>query len=329
MDSSITCTLPESNCATCEFVSCKQLKQYSIISFWKDYNIDNNFFTDIVFNKNKYKYINFYDNDNNNNNIDILLCGSFINIDEYNKIKNLNCYKILYISEPIEKNNIYIYTLDLINNNGFNLIFGCINNNNFENKFKYPLYYFYFNYKNDIFNIVNNYVKNCNLNKEFCCLINNHDSWNTRTPIYNKLSLINKITCPSKLLNNCSNYELNNIGNIEYIKKFLFNICSENCITNIKGYITEKLLNCCLGGAIPVYCGWFDDIDNKIFNKNRIFFYDYDDKNSLNNIFIKINELIEDKNKLKEFYSQDVFVESAYETLNILENNLINKFNDL
>ena len=46
-------------------------------------------------------------------------------------------------------------------------------------------------------------------------------------------------------LNNCSNKDLNNLGNASYIKKFLFNICSENTLTNVKGYITEKIINCC------------------------------------------------------------------------------------
>ena len=38
------------------------------------------------------------------------------------------------------------------------------------------------------------------------------------------------------------------------------------------GYITEKLMDCCLGGAIPIYAGWFDEYDAQIFNKTELYF---------------------------------------------------------
>ena len=92
----------------------------------------------------------------------------------------------------------------------------------------------------------------------------------------------------------------------ENIRKFKFNICPENYSTSIKGYITmnlskqswdkelfsgtlveentEKIMNCCLVGAIPIYFGSFNDIYSKIFNKNRILFYNPDDIDSIEKI---------------------------------------------
>ena len=76
----------------------------------------------------------------------------------------------------------------------------------------------------------NKYVKNEDISqKKFCCLINSHDNGNTRVPIYKQLSKISDIDCPGKLLNNCSNEELNSIGNFEFIKKYLI-IFSKNIL---------------------------------------------------------------------------------------------------
>ena len=298
--------------------------KYSIISFWPGYNYSNNIFTNLLC---KNHELIIYNDDLDD--IDFIIIGSFINNNLYNFINKLKCKKILYISEPIEKFNSYNFTFKLYTENMFDIIIGCIDN--YINKYKYPLYINYFNYNDpNIYKDINNYVKNCNPNiKNFCCLINTHDQLNTRTSIYNILKDIDNISCPSILFNNCSNEELNSIGNVEYIKKFKFNICAENCTTNIKGYITEKLLNCCLGCAIPIYSGWFDDIDEKIFNRNRILFYDPNNEESINNTYNKVKELMEDNNKLENFYRMDVFMETAYETCNMIHNNLLNMLKNI
>ena len=296
------------------------MKKYSIICMWENYDYNNNLFINNLINFQEYTTIN--------DNIDFLICGPFINNEYYNIIKNKNCIKILYITEPIEINYPYILCYKLYKNNIFNIIIGCVENN--LNSIKYPLYMYHINLeKKNIFNDINNYVKECSLDKKFCTLINTHDTWSTRIPIYNKIINIGKIDCPSNLLNNCSNEELNNIGNVEYIKKYLFNICSENTLTNVKGYITEKLINCCLGGAIPIYCGWFDEIDEKIFNKDRILFYDPNNDESLNNVYNKIKELMEDNNKLNDFYKMDIFIENAFNICQNMHDNLFDKLKNL
>ena len=295
---------------------------YSIICFWNGYCYnDNNFTNNYLIN---YNYLNDFDN------IDFIIIGPFINEYYYNIIKKLKCTKFLYICEPIKEYEHYNFTIKLLNENIFNIIFGSINNKE-NSRYKFPLYMEYFDYKNkNIYNLTNEYVKNCDINnKDFCSLINTHDIKNTRTKIYNYLKEIEYITCPSILFNNTSNEELNKIGNIEYIKKFKFNICAENCITDLEGYITEKLLNCCLGGAIPIYAGWFDEIDEKIFNKNRILFYDPNNEESINNIYNKVKELMQDNNKLNDFYRMNVFNESAYETCIIIHNNLLDKLRNI
>ena len=299
-------------------------KMYKIMTFWHGFNYNNNIFTNNITNNLVYT--------ENIDEANIIICGPFINEHDYDIISSSNAKKILYITEPIEQYSHYNNTLKLFNENKFNVITGCINKDHDKNRYKYPLFLQNFNYKDskNIFDNVNNYVKTCYpSNKKFCCLIATHDTKNTRTAIYDKLKDINHITCPSNLFNNCSNEELNNIGNVEYIKQFKYNICSENCITNIEGYITEKLLNCTLSGTIPIYCGSFDEIDEKIFNKNRILLYDPNNEESINNIRNIVINFENNIDEFNNFYNQNVFCDDAHEVILQFEKDLKFKLNSL
>jgi hypothetical protein len=81
-------------------------------------------------------------------------------------------------------------------------------------------------------------------------------------------------------------------------------------------------MDCCLGGAIPIYAGWFDEYDAKIFNKNRIIFYNSRDEASFEKVYNQINELLEDKDKLITFYKQPIFCDTATETIQELIQNI-------
>ena len=208
-----------------------------------------------------------------------LISSVVINKVEYEQhIKPQQYKNILFLTEPIQHFNkegdTYENSYKGILENKFDIIFGCINHDPENGRIKFPLYLFEnkFDFKNrKQFAEVNNYVFSVNnislIEKQFCTLINGWDPDNVRTCIYNKMCKIKGINCPGKLLNNCHNTELNRIGKAKYIKNFLFNICSENYdYDNVDGYITEKLMDCCLSGAIPVYAGWLDEYDEKIFN---------------------------------------------------------------
>jgi hypothetical protein len=162
--------------------------------------------------------------------------------------------------------------------------------------------------------------------KAFCTLINRHDFGNTRTPIYERLKHVSIIACPGKLFNNCSNEELNQMGNIEYIKKFIFNICSENIGNDHPGYVTEKLMNACLGGAIPIYYGELDDIDKKIFNVDRILFLNKDNTDEIGE---RVKFLYENLDALEQFYRQPVFCAGAYEEMLAMDVNAMGFFDTL
>lgn len=293
-------------------------KNIKIISFWSTFNYQSNFILNLLKKYNiKYRY--------NSNEPDILFVGSFVKYDGIDCIKNFNGIKILIITEPISKTQKHTY--ELFKTNIFDLVFGCVKNDIEINHFKYPLYilYSYNCYSNKKYFEINEKILNENIEqKKFCTLINRHDMYGTRSNIYNSLKNIGDIDCPSKLYNNTSNQELNSIGNIKFINKYTFNLCPENSKCEFDGYITEKLMNCCLSGAIPIYFGSFDEIDEKIFNKNRIIFFNPYEQESINRASKYIEELMNDKEKLNHFYKQHIFNDEAYDTINNMEINLIN-----
>lgn len=258
-----------------------------------------------------------------------LICPVFIDKNDYQQIIEPRSYKnILFLTEPIKHfSNVgqgYEYVYKGYIENVFSIIIGCINHDPANGRFKFPLYLFentFDIHNSEQFARVNNQVSLIDpvelKNKSFATLINSWDRENGgRVNMYNRLIELGNISCPGKLLNNCSNNVLNAIGKSKYINKFLFNICPENYdYDNVPGYITEKLMDCCLSGAIPIYAGWIDEYDEKIFNKKRIIWYNSQDDASYENAYIKVKELMENPDKLLEFYQQPVFCDTAYDTI--------------
>lgn len=260
------------------------------------------------------------------NETNVLIIGSTLTIEEYEILKNYKGLRILFLSEPISKLEMCQLTNELFEKNQYNSVIGCISNTFEKGWIKYPIYKYIFSHRENTFNDVNEYVKTCRINdKRVCFMANRHDWGNTREPIYNLISQFAFIDCPGKLLNNCSNEEINSIGNVEYAKKYLFNICSENFISSSQpGYITEKIMNACMGGAIPIYFGELDDVDEKIFNRNRILFLNNENTNE---IAEKVKRLIINRKELDQFYIQPVFMETAYESIKEMDATMMNMFN--
>ena len=303
------------------------MKKFTIICMFPAFNYETNLYSREIL-KN-FEYVK----NKNDESIDIFLIGSFIKEDDYIFIKNLkNKIKIMWLSEPIIYH--FKYPFKLIKEEKIDYIYGCVMDNIKNNRFKLPLYinyykgweqenYYSVKYFKDL-NINNKIEKEELIKKEFCTLIARHDNWNTRKNIYNKLINIDKIICPSQLLNNFDNDKLNEIGKKDFLKNYIFNLCPENSKYNFPGYITEKIMDCCVSGCIPIYCGKLDEHDKKVFNMDRIIFYESDNESSLYECYRKVKELYEDKDKLLEFYNQDIFNEKSSEEINRLINNFKN-----
>lgn len=268
---------------------------------------------------------------NNLSEINVLIIGDFLTKQENALFQSYKGLRIMYVAEPLLNLPFCSIAAQIFRQKKYNAIIGCISNRDGTyNWVKYPLYRYSVKFTKDSFAEINQYVSSIDATniktKAFCTLINRHDWGNTRTPIYEKLSQMGKIACPGKLFNNCSNEELNNIGNVEYIKKFVFNICCENFGNDHPGYVTEKLMNACLGGAIPIYFGELDDIDQKIFNVDRILFLNKDNTDIIAN---KVKTLCENQDALERFYRQPVFCEGAYEEMLAMDANAMGFFDTL
>ena len=287
-------------------------------NFWSNFKLLERSFTQYLSN-------NGYEFELDENNPDIIFFNSFGEINYTG-----NAIKIGYVTEDLHRfSGIY----KKIQENYFDLVIGNLPPIPDLKFCKHPLYINSGNYNepnNDIINGMNEYVKNKDISElKFCNLIASHDNYKNRLPIFNKLEDISFIQCPGKFNNNVESFDLKGITKREYMKDFLFTICPENNYGH-EGYTSEKILDAAMTGCIPIYLGRTDDYqDSEIFNQDRIIRYDPSNEESMDKCFDIINDLMNDKNKLKEFYKQPIFNEGANRIINTLLVDLKNKFDNL
>ena len=278
--------------------------------FWPDFNPNDFFINDMI--QKDYKIVT-------DDSYDVVIMSVFSY--QYLKVKD-NSIKILFNGEHPS----YIDRFLQVTGIKLNLIIGFITSNQILGTMQvyYPLWITYYDkiYSQEYFDKANNNLKNINLedlsNKKFCCLINSHDTNNTRLPIYTSLIKYGKIDCPGRLLHNVPDIGPERENKIKFMKNYIFNICSENSIGS--GYFTEKLPQCVDAYCIPVYYGDINKFNSNVFNTQRII-TDYS----------KIQELCKDEQKLLEFYKQDIYNKDAYKYIinikNIVRVAIINLIN--
>lgn len=178
------------------------------------------------------------------------------------------------------------------------------------------------------------YINNIKFEKnKFASLIS---TWgginNLRKSIYNSVSKIDRVCCPSAFMHNDDSLKNDFKDNkLEYLKQFKFNICSENCIED--GYVTEKLFDAFNAGCIPIWNG-DRNLEGDVVNKNAVLYWD---ENSDNKPLLKEIELLHKDDELyNKFISQPRFntdnaTEYIYGQIKLLhekiEELLCNKFN--
>tara|TARA_B100001093_G_C26781499_1_gene994836 strand:- start:220 stop:1152 length:933 start_codon:yes stop_codon:yes gene_type:complete len=233
-----------------------------------------------------------------------------------------NAIKIGYVTESANR---FTSIFDKIKEKYFDLVIGNVPN--IKSKFlKHPLYIPScdpYTINQQYFNNLNEYVKDRDIKDlKFCALVNSHDQFNTRTPILRELEKLSFVECPGKLHHNTPSFDDEGISKIDYLKKFIFNICPENTVGH-EGYYTEKLMDCSISGCIPLYYGQkFDEHDKKIFNEERIIFFDPYDNDSVQEAALKVKNLLENQDLLEKMYKMPIFLETAENTLRILYDNL-------
>jgi hypothetical protein len=257
------------------------------------------------FNLNNYKNHLFVTNNmifnNDILNSDIIISFCNITKKDYDILIEQKLLKktiIFHLNEPRQKFS--KYALELYNNNFFDYIFGCVNT-----IYKYPKYIIPLHYNN--LKEKNDYVKSINIEQ---LLLKNKFLFCSD----GEKSLVNKINEQI----NIANF---NDFNIILNKNHIFSICSE-----LHDCTSSKISSITLGCAIPIFNGILDSIDEQIFNKNRILFYDSNNIESINMCIEKINELLNDNTKLLNFYKQDIFLLNSRNTINTMISNIKNIF---
>ena len=164
---------------------------------------------------------------------------------------------------------------------------------------------------------------------KFCSLVASHDMFGNRMPVVNLLSKIKLVECPGKLNHNVKSFDDEGLTKEEYLENFLFNICPENHEGH-EGYTSEKIRQCIAAGCIPIYYGRTnDEQDCKIFNQNRIIRYDSSNKESMEQCYSQVKELMDNPDKLIEFYQQPPYIKDGEKVIQDMFKDLKLKFKKL
>jgi len=242
-------------------------------------------------------------------------------------------YKIFFTGENVSSSNI----LDRLKQYDDNCLADVTLSMGFDfyqedNYLRFPLWLLYFFRPDDSKDIIRAKLAKfgiVNKKEKFCALIARHDAtkWKThtspnilipgnsnnlRTEIYNAVSQLGRVDCPSVFLHNDNSLKTQFADNkIEYLKQYKFNICPEN--SRSSGYVTEKIFEALAAGCIPIYNGYSRDPEPGIINPKIILWFEYGENNS--EVLKCIQQLQRDERKYTDFIKQGFFVDTAVDKI--------------
>lgn len=136
---------------------------------------------------------------------------------------------------------------------------------------------------------------------KFAAMVARYDWGGTRSQIFDALSYIDKISCPSRVHHNDEDLQtIYKDDKKEYLKQFNFNICPEN--SDSYGYVTEKVFEAIASGCIPIYWGSHNLPEVDVLNQNAIIKWNMNGDNTEN--IQLIEDLCAHPERLKEFIHQ-------------------------
>lgn len=155
--------------------------------------------------------------------------------------------------------------------------------------------------------------------KNFACLIARSDLLGVRTDMYDRISKIGRVDCPSGLLHNDDSLHLQyGDDKIAYMRNYQFNICPEN--SNAYGYCTEKIFEAILAGCIPIYWGCYNMPEPKILNPTSIIFWNRE--NGGVDAIEQIQELYSNPRSIELFLKQPRLLPNAHKEVVYMMNQL-------
>jgi hypothetical protein len=184
-----------------------------------------------------------------------------------------------------------------VKKNGYAII-----QNNIKNKNLFILPYFLQGYYSDMSKLIKKRGYS-GKRENFCAFVVSSNSSRERVDFFKRLSRYKKIDSYGKVMNNMGDemQRLNYLSNPDLFKKYKFVICFENDFHD--EYITEKLINVMLAGAIPIYRGALNV--GEYFNTKS--FINYDDYGSYEKMIEKVIELDNDDTKYNKMLREPWF----------------------
>ena len=138
-----------------------------------------------------------------------------------------------------------------------------------------------------------------------CACITRHDTWGTRTMVYDNVKDLLDVKFAGHWRNNTDELVTKYKNNkIEYLKHFCFNLTPENM--NSAGYCSEKLFDAFRADCIPLYHGDMNCPFPNVLNQDAIIFFDPNSDNA------KSRQLIIDLMTNKKLYQEFINQEKIY-----------------
>lgn len=137
---------------------------------------------------------------------------------------------------------------------------------------------------------------------KFCCMLVSNGNSKKRINFFHRLSGVKRVDSGGRYLNNIGRSVDNKL---EFIKDYKFVFAFEN--SSHPGYVTEKVIEPCFVGSIPIY--WGNKEIGKDFNPGRfINYHDFKDEQAL---IRRIIEIDNDDELALEIISQPIFKDNV------------------
>ena len=223
---------------------------------------------------------------------------------------NKNAVNIFFIGEStkhVKHIDYDDYLLDIVD---ISLGFKYLNHPKY---IRFPLWLTYINFADSNMgkhrsNFDNLLKKDFNNKTKFCCILTNHDNFNTRTKIFDELNKYKKIDSAGNFKNNHPKIGKDQKYKYRFLENYKFNICCESIIE--KGYITEKIFDSLICGCIPIYIvnDINDNIEEEILNQDFILKFT---NNNVNDVINKIKHIDSNQKYFNRYFNKDILKKNA------------------